>query len=91
MGGRTRRTKKADAEKAPSLKVATPERPVFDTRRGTVDVYPILAADAADLVAEIDRGDHDGYLFDLAHHEQSKAGTPARAAVLDACTKRRGG
>lgn len=53
-------------------KVTAESRPVFDDGAGSVDIWPIMAADATDLAAEIERGDHDPYLSLLAHCDRAQ-------------------
>ena len=72
------------------LKATTPESPVFDQQSNTVDIWPIMAASASDLAAEIERGDHDGYLSLLQHCDQARF-EEGRAVVQMACNKRRAG
>ncbi len=74
---------------ARKLTATTPEAPrVFDTATN-VDVWPILAADADALAAEIARGDHDGVLSTLAHLDATHYG--GRGSVQGAIVARRGG
>lgn len=72
------------------LKATTPEAPrVFDGAGGDVDIWPILAASAADLAEEIERGDHDAYISLLAHCDRAQH--DGRPLVQDAIRKRMGG
>lgn len=53
---------------------------------GNVDIWPILAADAPALVAEIERGDHDAYISFLQHCDRSQhdGGRPLVQAAIRA-------
>lgn len=83
MGSRARKPAPVAA-----LPVVTPEAPLVDHLRGQIDIWPIMAAEEADLIAEIERGDHDGYLADIQHADRSQyAGRPS---VQSAIRNRRG-
>lgn len=68
----------------------TPEAPVFDVRAGQVDVWPILALDPDALAVEIGRGDHDGYLSDVAALDRSHHPPVGRQSVQVAIRARMG-
>lgn len=63
----------------------TPEDPAV---AGQIDIWPILAADASDLAAEVERGDHDAYL-DFMRHCEMRAERRRRPEVLAAIDARR--
>ena len=73
------------AEEAKAMEILTAERKSYNTRRGQVDIWPIMAGDAKQLAAEIAEGEHDSYLFDVHHAEKSGQRRPA---VLSACSAR---
>ena len=75
--------------KPKALKVTTPERPVFDTRSGTVNIWPIVVAESGALAAEIAAGDHDDYLSFLKHIDKSQ-NDGGRPLVQEAIAKRKG-
>ena len=69
------------------MRVVTPEAPSIDsTPRGSIDTGVLLSADAAQMVAEIERGEHDAHLSDLEHAERTRHD---RSSVLAAFAKRR--
>lgn len=60
----------------------TLEAPALDSVR-EINVWPILAADTQSLVAEIERGDHDGYLGQIRHADKTQhGGRPAVQAAI---------
>lgn len=72
------------------LRATTPEEPrSFDSRGGDVNIWPILQADAPDLIAEIERGDHDAYLSFLAQCDRAQF--DGRPGVQEAIRARMGG
>ena len=75
------------AKRGDSLPVTTPEAPAFDGAAGTVDLWVILAAEPAQLAAEIERGDHDACLTGLVRLDRSQH-QGGRAAVQAAAVAR---
>lgn len=76
------------------LRASTPEAPrlpIFDSKRGRVNIWPIVYASADELVSEIEAGAHDDYLTDLAHADKARHDGGGRPQVQAAITKRRGG
>ena len=71
------------------FKATTPERPVFDQRSGTVNIWPVVACDAVALAAEIAAGDHDDYLSLLGHTDKAQ-NDGGRGPVQEAIAKRKG-
>jgi len=84
---RTRKPRKLTAT-TPEAPMLAP-RPTFDTESGTVNIWPIVAAGADQLAAEIAAGDHDGYLSLLGHVDRSQ-NDEGRAKVQEAVRKRLG-
>lgn len=96
MGARKRTKAEPKAEpkarkprKPRKLKATTPEAPCFDWEAGTVNIWPILAADASQLAAEIEAGEHDGYLSLLEYQDRAQHG--GRPIIQKACKARRKG
>ena len=69
------------------LKITTPESPgpaLDSTTRGTVDVWPIIRAEPAQLAKEIEAGDHDGMLSELQAVEVARRKSPLVLQAFEA-------
>lgn len=82
----SKKSSKSGKSRRRKMTATTPEAPVFDTARGSVDIGPVVHADPSDLAKEIAAGEHDAYLSELRHADKARFG--GRVEVQSAAAKR---